>query len=115
MRTALALTAIAIAAGATIAAPAGIASAERSAIETIGLLEAQGFTVNIDRVGSAPLSECIVTDVRNPQTVTRLVRVNRGGGIRLGGGGDGGRDRDDSFLIEEIVSKSISVTLDCSR
>src|SRR4051812_36612289 len=70
MRPTLILAAMAIATIGVIAVPAGLASAEQSPVETIGLLEAEGYTVNIDRVGSAPLEECIVTGVRNPQTVT---------------------------------------------
>jgi hypothetical protein len=107
MRPVLVLAAVAMAACGTIAAPAGLAAADESAIQTIGLLEAQGYTVNVDRVGSAPLSECIVTNVRNPQTVTKLVRVERGGKHDKG---------DDDFdWVEVVVSQSISVSLDCSR
>lgn len=105
MRTALGLGAV-IAGCAVIVAPAGVASADQTAIETIGLLEAQGYTVNIDRVGSAPLSECIVTSVRNPQTVTRLVRVDNG---RRHHGDD-----DDFDLVPVVVSRSISVSLNCT-
>lgn len=90
---------------AVIVAPAGVASADQTAIETIGLLEAQGYTVNIDRVGSAPLSECIVTSVRNPQTVTRLIRVDNGRGHH----GD-----NDFDLVPVVVSRSISVSLNCT-
>ena len=90
---------------AVIVAPAGVASADQTAIETFGLLEAQGYTVNIDRVGSAPLSECIVTSVRNPQTVTRLIRVDNGHGRR------GDHDFD---LVPVVVSRSISVSLNCA-
>ena len=82
MRAAL-LTLVAIAGAAIglIAVPAGSASAESdSAIVTIGQLEAEGFDVNVDRIGSAPLSECTVTSVRNPQEQTRLVRVDEGAG-----------------------------------
>jgi hypothetical protein len=71
-----------------------------SAVATIGLLESQGYDVRVDRIGSAPLSECEVTSVRNPQEQTRLVRVNRRSG------------RDD--FIEVVVNRSITVSLDCS-
>ena len=67
------------------------AHAESAAI-TIGQLEAQGFDVKLDRVGSAPLNQCEVTDVRNPRERTELVRV----------GGRGDRD-------------FVPVSLDCSR
>ena len=99
MRTALTLAAAALAACGAIVAPAGTASAEDSALETIGQLEADGYTVNIDRVGSAPLDECIVTSVRNPNTITRLVRVGRG---------------DRSVLVPVVVSKTINVSLYCA-
>jgi hypothetical protein len=102
MRTALlTLIGLATAACALLIAPPGSASAESdSAIVTIGQLQAEGFNVNIDRVGSAPLSECQVTSVRNPQQQTRLVRV------------DGRRDRD--RFIEVVENRSITVSLDCS-
>jgi hypothetical protein len=103
MRTAL-LTLIALAATACglLITPPGAASAESdSAIVTIGQLQAEGFNVNIDRIGSAPLSECQVTSVRNPQQQTRLVRVD---------GRHGDRDR----FIEVVENRSITVSLDCS-
>jgi hypothetical protein len=65
---------------------------------TIDRLEAEGCTVDVDRVGSTPRADCVVTDVRNPQEQTRLVRLQ-----------DPGRDR------AVIVSRSISVSLDSSR
>ena len=78
---------------------AAAAHAESAAI-TIGQLEAQGFEVKLDRVGSAPLSQCEVTDVRNPRERTELVRV----------GGPGHRD-----FIPVVVKRTITVSLDCSR
>jgi hypothetical protein len=71
-----------------------------SALLTIGQLEAQGFDVKIDRVGSAPLNQCEVTGVRNPRERTELVRV-------------GGRD--DRDFIPVVVKRTITVSLDCSR
>jgi hypothetical protein len=101
MRTAL-LIQIAMAAAAigVLSAPAAVANAD-SAIVTIGQLEAQGFNVKLDRVGSAPLNQCEVTNVRNPQERTELVRVD----------GPGRRDR----VIEVVVDRTITVSLDCSR
>jgi len=84
-----------IATAGAIAAPAGLASAE-SANLTIAQLEAQGFDVKINRVGGAPLDQCVVTDIRNPREETRLVR----------------RGND---LIPVVVARRISVTVDCSR
>ena len=56
-----------------IAAPAGLASADESPQELISRLQSEGYTVNIDRVGTAPLDQCVVTNVRNPQQVTQWV------------------------------------------
>jgi hypothetical protein len=99
---AILLTQVALAAAACglILAPAGFASAESAAV-TIGQLEAQGFDVKIDRFGSAPLDQCVVTDVRNPRERTELVPT-------IGGG----RDRD---FVPVVVDRTIRVTLDCSR
>ena len=80
---------------------APVASASDSAIVTIGQLEAEGFDVNVDRIGSAPLSECTVTSVRNPQEQTRTIRVR------------GRRDHD--RFIEVVVNRTITVSLDCSN
>lgn len=102
----IALTAALIAAAA-LAVPPPQASAEQTAVETIGMLEAQGYTVNVDRIGSAPLEQCIVTGIRNPQQVTRWVRVEDDGWGEHGLG--------DTDLVEVVVSQSISVSLDCGR
>ncbi len=91
------------AASAVILATAGPAAAETPQ-ETIDRLQSQGYTVNIDRVGTAPLDQCVVTSVRNPQTVTQWVPVN---GV--------GRHRDQRVFVEVVTSQSISVSLDCSR
>jgi hypothetical protein len=91
-----------IAAAGVIFAPAGLATAEPTqvgnAYSTIGLLEADGYNVVIDRVGSAPLDQCVVTSVRNPQTQTRTFWVGKG------------KDRE---LVTVVVSRSITVSLNC--
>lgn len=93
------------AAGATVAAGLLLSLASpvhaESAIVTIGQLEAQGFDVKIDRVGSAPLAQCEVTSVRNPQNQTQLVEIDRG------------RGRD--ILVPIVVNRTITVSLNCSR
>ena len=99
MRTAL-ITLIALTATGAILAPAAPAAAE-SAIVTIGQLEAEGFHVNVDRVGSAPLDQCVVTSVRNPQEQTKFIRV------------DNGHGRD--VVVPIVVRRTITVSLDCSR
>jgi hypothetical protein len=103
MRTTWTLAAVVAGVIGVIAAPAGLASAEESAQEVINRLQSEGYTVNIDRVGTGPLSECVVTNVRNPQQVKQWVPYT-------GPGRDG-----DNFLIEVVTSQSISVTLNCSR
>ena len=105
MRKKLTLAAAAVGACATLVAP-GIASAEESAQATINRLQDEGYTVNIDRSGSAPLSECVVTNVRNPKKVQQWVPY-----IGPGRNGFGG----DRALVLETDSQSISVTLDCNR
>lgn len=103
MRTALALAAVA-ATGGIIAGPAATAWADDSAQATINQLQNQGYTVNIDRIGTGPMSKCVVTSVRNPQTVTQWVPYT--------GPGRGNNDR--TILVPVITSQTISVSLDCS-
>jgi hypothetical protein len=90
-----------------VLAPAITASAEPiqpgGAYATIGQLEASGYDVNIDRVGSAPLDQCIVTSVRNPQDITRTIRVDNG---RKG-------EKRDFDYIEVVVRRTITVSLNC--
>lgn len=96
--TLLILVGIAAAACGAIVAPAAIASAE-SADLTIATLEAQGFDVKVNRVGSAPLDECVVTDIRNPRERTEFVPVlGRNNGV-----------------VETVVDRNISVTVNCTR
>lgn len=89
--------------GAGLAAAAVTLSATahaESAAVTIGQLEAQGFEVKLDRVGSAPLNQCEVVGIRNPRDRTEFVHV-------------GGRD--DRDFIPVVVERTITVSLDCSR
>jgi len=102
MRTNWTLAAVAVGVCGVIAAPAGLASADTPE-ETIKRLQDQGYTVNIDRIGSGPMSECVVTNVRNPQQVTQWVPYT-------GPGRNG-----DNALILAVIAQSISITLDCSR
>jgi hypothetical protein len=110
MRTAVLLAAAGLASCGVVAAPAGLASAgpapagpaaADSAQNTIQALQSQGYTVNIDRVGSGSLDHCVVTSVRNPNTITQPFRI-------------GNRRDGPSTLIPIIVSKTISVSLDCT-
>ena len=85
-----------------LGASAGLASADEgeSAQETIQKLQDDGYNVTIDKIGTAPLSECVVTSVRNPQQFTQLKPL-------LGGNNEG-------VLFPQIISQPISVSLDCS-
>jgi hypothetical protein len=103
MRTNWMLAAVVAGVCGALAAPAGLASAEESPGELISRLQGEGYTVNIDRVGTAPINQCVVTNVRNPQQFTQWVPYT-------GPGRDG-----DRVLIEVVTSQSISVTLNCSR
>jgi hypothetical protein len=91
---------------ASLVAPTAIAHAEQTAQETIAQLQSQGFTVNVDRVGSGRIENCVVTSVRNPQNQTRNVRDYYGPR-------DANGDRK-YRIVEIVVSRSISVSLDCS-
>jgi hypothetical protein len=104
MRTTSVALAVSGAVLAIMAAPAGAASAE-SAVVTIGELQADGYNVTVDRIGSAPLEQCTVTSVRNPQTETRLVRVERFGK-------NGKKEFD---LVPIVVRRTITVSLDCAN
>jgi hypothetical protein len=104
MRKKWTLTAAAVGVCTAIAAPTGLASAEENAQATINRLQDEGYTVHIDRVGTAPMSECVVTNVRNPKQITQWVPY-------IGPG----RNNDDRAMVLEVVSQSISVTLDCNR
>lgn len=105
MRKKWALAAAGAGACAAMAVPAGMASADdRNAQQVINDLQSQGYTVHVDRIGTGPMSECVVTNVRNPQQVTQWVPYI--------GPGNNGRDR---ALVLDVVSQSISVTLDCNR
>jgi hypothetical protein len=103
MRTKWMLAAVTAGVCGAIAAPAGLASAEETPQQVISRLQSEGYTVNIDRIGTAPLNDCVVTGVRNPQQVKQWVPYS-------GPGKDGQR-----VLIQVVTSQSISVSLDCSR
>lgn len=95
MRAALSIpiAAAAVAVG-LLAMPAAPANAE-SANVTIGLLEAQGFDVKVNRIGSAPLDQCVVTNVGNRREQKRFERF-----------GD--------ELVEVVFRRTVTVSLDCS-
>lgn len=103
MRTSWMLAAM-TAAGAVVAGPAAAAWADDSAQQTINQLQQQGYTVTIDRIGTAPMSQCVVTSVRNPQTMTQWVPYV---GPTLG-------RNNGNVLVPVVTSQTISVSLDCT-
>ena len=104
MRVGMTLTAL-VAAAAAVVGPAGPASAEESAQDTINDLQRQGYTVNIDKMGTGPMSKCVVTGVRNPNTITQWVPYV----------GPGLGNSDGNFLVPVVTSQTISVSLDCTQ
>lgn len=60
------------------AAPAGPGSAE----QTISQLQAQGYNVIVNRVGSTPLSEATVVAIRPGQTYSRTDSAGPGDSVR---------------------------------
>ena len=78
MRAIWTLAAVAAGVCGAIAAPAGLASAETPQ-DVINRLQGEGYTVHVDRVGTAPLSECEVTNIRNPQAGHPVGSVHRSG------------------------------------
>lgn len=100
----IAMLAAAAAAFGVVSGPALPAWADKSVDETITDLQKQGYQVQIDKIGTGPMSQCVVTSVRNPQTVTQWVPFV-GPGL-----GDRG-----TILVPVITSQTISVSLDCSQ
>ncbi|MBU8812601.1 hypothetical protein [Mycolicibacterium goodii] len=103
MRMKRSLVAVAAAVIGVVGAPAGLASAEETAQETINRLQSEGYTVQIDRIGSAPMDKCVVTSVRNPQQVRQWLPYV-GPGLNT-----------DSVLINTVTSQTVSVSLNCQR
>lgn len=101
----IATLAAATAALGILAGPASTARAEESAQDTISQLQREGYLVQLDKIGTGPLSKCVVTSVRNPQTVTQWVPY-----VGPGLGNRGG-----TFLVPVVTSQTISVSLDCSQ
>lgn len=99
-----ATVAVAAAAFAVLVAPAGAAWADETAQQTIERLQKEGYTVQIDKIGTGPLSQCVVTSVRNPNTMTQWVPWV-GPGL-----GDRG-----TILVPMVTSQTISVSLVCSQ
>ena len=103
MRRYATLAAVAAACG-VMAGPAGPAWADESAQDTIARLQQEGYSVTIDKIGTGPMSSCVVTSVRNPQTVTQWTPYV---GPGLG--------NNSTFLVPVVTSQTISVSLNCSQ
>lgn len=103
MRRITLLAAVA-AAGGVLAGPTGAAWADKSAQETIEDLQQQGYQVQVDKIGTGPMSKCVVTSVRNPMTTTKWVPYVAPG---LGDRG--------TILVPVIASQTISVSLNCNE
>ena len=101
-RTAIAASAAALG---VLAGPAAAAWADQSAQQTIAELQKQGYTVQIDKIGTGPMSKCVVTSVRNPMTTTQWVPFVGPGLGRVEG----------NILVPVVTSQTISVSLDCSQ
>ncbi|WP_454791630.1 hypothetical protein [Mycolicibacterium lutetiense] len=97
------LAAVGLAVLGVMGASTAIASAEETAQETINRLQSEGYTVTIDKIGTAPLDQCTVTSVRNPRQVSQLVPYV---GPGLGG---------DRILVPSVTSQTVSVSLNCQR
>ena len=80
----------------------GVASADESAQDTISRLQSDGYTVKIDRIGTAPIDQCTVTGVRHQPAVGQLVPY-----VGPGLGGD--------RMLVPSVSQPVSVSLNCQR
>lgn len=103
MRMKWSLAAVTVAVFGVIGASSAVASAEETAQQVINRLQSEGYTVTIDKIGTAPLDQCTVTSVRNPQQVTQLVPYV---GPGLGG---------DRILVPSVTSQTVSVSLNCQR
>jgi hypothetical protein len=81
-------------AGVANAAPSGPVTAS----ETVSSLQADGFHVILNKVGTAPLDGCSVTSVRPGQTFARV---------------DSGAPGAGSSLVTTVTSKTVYVDVAC--
>jgi hypothetical protein len=81
---------------------AGVANAAPSgpgtAAETVNSLQAQGFHVILNKIGTAPLDQCAVSGVRPGQTYTRM---------------DSGAPGAGSSIVTTVTAKTVYVDVDC--
>ena len=90
---AIAVAAVGLA-GAANAAPTGNVTAS----ETVSSLQAQGFTVILNKTGAAPLDKCVVNSVRKGQTFERT---------------DSGAPGAGSSIVTTVTSKTVYVDVVC--
>ena len=90
---ALASAALALA-GAATAAPAGPAAVD----QTVSQLQAEGYQVIVNKVGTDPLSQCAISAVRPGQTYSRT---------------DSGAPGAQDDLITTVTEKTVYVELAC--
>lgn len=74
--------------------------ADTGAAGTIAQLEKEGYSVQLERVGVAPMDKCTVQSVWDPVIQTRTDRSTPGGS--------------NSHATTIVISKTIKVSLDCS-
>ena len=87
-------------------APVGQAAPNTNAGATIAGLESQGYDVTVDRIGDGPINTCVVTSVRNPRDITRLIKVYYGPRDKNG--------KRHFHLVEVLVRRTIQVSLNCT-
>ncbi len=80
---------------------------DTAAVATIAALQAQGYTLTVDRVGDNPLETCNVTEVHNATINTE--RAGSGGTTPGGPGSTGNK-----HATTIVVLKKIDVSLDCT-
>lgn len=81
-------------AGAASAAPSGPATAA----ETVSTLQAAGFQVIVNKIGTASLDQCVVNSVRPGQTFTRM---------------DSGAPGAMDDIVTTVTSKTVYVDVSC--
>ncbi len=81
-------------AGAANAAPTGPANAS----QTMSTLQAQGLHVILNKTGTAPLDQCVVTSVRPGQTFARM---------------DSGAPGAGSSIVTTVTDKTVYLDVTC--
>lgn len=80
------------------AAPTSDANPGGNAVATINQLKASGADVRVNRVGSAPLDECVVTNVNSFSRPAQIIPI----------------DDDDINVFTTFPKPKVTVTLNCS-